>query len=180
MIIAKIYDDDGNTAIKEVGCFDSSGDYKSAVDGNLETFKYNILKSLVSTLSVSAIRISNLNVYYSPTDIIVTFEILDVAPVVGDVKNVVKETPLDVAANTLQTKVKSSQFAIALDKKVFPNIPAMVPIKNSFTETTYINNNGQTAASQTGYSPGAMAAVGITLPVVGGALGGVFAYFFFK
>lgn len=60
-IIAKIYDD-GNTAIKEVGCFDSSGDYKSAVDGNLETFKYNILKSLVSTLSVSAIRISNLNV----------------------------------------------------------------------------------------------------------------------
>lgn len=33
-------------------------------------------------------------------------------------------------------------------------IPAMVPIKNSFTETTYINNNGQTAASQTGYSPG--------------------------
>ncbi|XP_065930578.1 uncharacterized protein [Magallana gigas] len=157
-----------------------SGDYKSAVDGNLETFKYNILKSLVSTLSVSAIRISNLNVYYSPTDIIVTFEILDVAPVVGDVKNVVKETPLDVAANTLQTKVKSSQFAIALDKKVFPNIPAMVPIKNSFTETTYINNNGQTAASQTGYSPGAMAAVGITLPVVGGALGGVFAYFFFK
>lgn len=33
-------------------------------------------------------------------------------------------------------------------------IPAMVPIKNSFTETTYINNNGQTAASKTGYSPG--------------------------
>jgi hypothetical protein len=38
------------------------GDYKAAVDGNLEIFKYNILKSLVSTLSVSALRIANLNV----------------------------------------------------------------------------------------------------------------------
>nr|XP_022308560.1 uncharacterized protein LOC111114516 [Crassostrea virginica] len=157
-----------------------SGDYKSAVDGNLETFKYNIMKSLVSTLSVSAIRISNLNVYYSPTDIIVSFEILDVAPIVGDVLNRAQETPLDVAATTLKTKVQNSQFAIALDSKVFPNIPAMVPIKQSFTETTYISNQGQTAASQTGYAPGAMAAVGITLPLVGGALGGVFAYFFFK
>ncbi|XP_061170485.1 uncharacterized protein LOC133179822 [Saccostrea echinata] len=157
-----------------------SGDYKSAVDGNLETFKYNILKSLVSTLSVSAIRIANLNVYYSPTDIIVSFEILDVAPVVGDVQSIVKETPLSVAANTLQTKVQNAQFAIALDKTAFPNIPAMVPIKQSFTETTYLNNKGQTAAAKTGYSPGAMAAVGITLPIVGGALGGVFAYFFFK
>lgn len=69
--------------------------------------------------------------YYSPTDIIVTFEILDVAPVVGDVKNVVKETPLDVAANTLQTKVKSSQFAIALDKKVFPNVSILFSPSNS-------------------------------------------------
>ncbi|XP_048750693.1 uncharacterized protein LOC125662497 [Ostrea edulis] len=156
------------------------GDYKSAVDGNLEIFKYNILKSLVSTLSVSVLRIANLNVYYTPKDIIVTFEILDVAPVVGDVNSIVKETPLYVAANMLQTKVQNSQFAIALDRKAFPNIPAMVPLKQSFTETTYLNNKNQTAASQTGYGPGAMAAVGVTLPLVGGALGGVFAYFFFK
>ncbi|XP_062580008.1 uncharacterized protein LOC134242018 [Saccostrea cucullata] len=122
----------------------------------------------------------NRQVYYSPTDIIVSFEILDVAPVVGDVQSVIKETPLSVAANTLQTKVQNSQFAIALDKTAFPNIPAMVPIKESFTETTYLNNKGQKATAKTGYSPGAMAAVGVTLPIVGRALGGVFAYFFFK
>lgn len=61
MMMAKICDG-GKTAIKEVGCFHSSGDYKSAVDSNLETFKYNILKSLVSTLRVSALRIMKLNV----------------------------------------------------------------------------------------------------------------------
>ena len=61
-------------------------------------------------------------VYYSPTDIIVSFEILDVAPIVGDVLNRAQETPLDVAANTLKTKVQNSQFAIALDSKVFPNV----------------------------------------------------------
>lgn len=59
--MAKIYDG-GKTAIKEVGCFHSSGDYKSAVDSNLETFKYNIHKSLVFTLRVSALRIMKLNV----------------------------------------------------------------------------------------------------------------------
>jgi hypothetical protein len=61
-------------------------------------------------------------VYYTPKAIIVSFEILDVAPVVGDVQNVVKETPLSVAATTLQNKVQNSQFAIALDKKAFPNV----------------------------------------------------------
>jgi hypothetical protein len=32
-------------------------------------------------------------------DVIVTFEILDVAPLTGDVNNIVKETPLATAAN---------------------------------------------------------------------------------
>lgn len=61
MIIVKIYDD-GNIVIKEKGCFDFLGDYKFVVDGNLEMFKYNILKSLVFIFSVFVIRIFNLNV----------------------------------------------------------------------------------------------------------------------
>lgn len=59
--LIKIYDG-GKIVIKEVGCFNFLGDYKFVVDGNLEMFKYNILKSLVFIFSVFVIRILNLNV----------------------------------------------------------------------------------------------------------------------
>lgn len=65
-------------------------------------------------------------------DIIVIFEILDVVLVVGDVKNVVKEILLDVVVNILQIKVKSFQFVIVFDKKVFLNVSILFFFLNFF------------------------------------------------
>ncbi|XP_056002711.1 uncharacterized protein LOC130049325 isoform X2 [Ostrea edulis] len=122
------------------------GDFKSAVYGNLHVFKSSILRRLRYTLGVSALRIANLNIDYTPKNIKVTFEVLDVAPVVGDVKDIVKETPLDVAANRLHSMVQNSLFVITLDRKAFPNIPPMYPILQSFKETIHLSNRNQTTA----------------------------------
>lgn len=65
-------------------------------------------------------------------DIIVIFEILDVVLVVGDVKNIVKEILLDVVVNILQIKVKSFQFVIVFDKKVFLNVSILFFFLNFF------------------------------------------------
>ena len=55
-------------------------------------------------------------------DIIITFEILDVAPLTGDVNNIVKETPLTTAANTLTSLVKKNRFFISLQDPAFKQV----------------------------------------------------------
>jgi hypothetical protein len=55
-------------------------------------------------------------------DIIVTFEILDVAPLTGDVNNIVKETPLATAANKLVSLVKRNRFFISLQDPAFKQV----------------------------------------------------------
>ncbi|KAK3094452.1 hypothetical protein FSP39_001885 [Pinctada imbricata] len=131
-----------------------SGDFKSAVYGNLEMFRYFIVKSLTQYLKISALRISNLHVYYSMNDVIVVFTLLDVAPLYGNIQNPIAETPLATAAASLTNLVNSSSLAISLDATYFPNVPAMVANPQNFVETTYLHYNNNQPPAKTGYSPG--------------------------
>ena len=48
-------------------------------------------------------------------DVHIRFQLLDVAPMVGDVKQVSKETPLALAADILVDLVNGNKFVIMLD-----------------------------------------------------------------
>ncbi|XP_071140391.1 uncharacterized protein [Mytilus edulis] len=154
------------------------GSYAGAVTQNMKLFKYYILISLTQQLQISSLRVANLKVFIDQ-DILVVFEILDVAPIKGDVTNIVQETPLLTAANKLVKMVNNDQFFVLLQDPAFKNLVGMVPKKTGFVEITYLLQN-TTSSSDTGNGPGTMAAVGVVMPIVGGVLGGLFSYFFFK
>ncbi|XP_033725895.1 uncharacterized protein LOC117315692 [Pecten maximus] len=158
------------------------GQYTGVVDSNLDQFKYFILQALTQTMAVSAIRVSNIQVFFDK-DIVVSFEVLDVAPIQGDVTKYKTETPLATAANSLMNKINSGQFFIAMHFDNNQAFTGMIPKTNSLIETTYLWNSqtGQAIPQSTsGYGAGVMAAVGVVVPVVSAALGGVLAFFFFK
>lgn len=158
------------------------GQYTSVVDSNLDQFKYFVLMGLTQTMSISSLRVSNIQVFFDK-DIVVTFEVLDVAPIKGDVTKYKPETPLATAANTLINKINSQQFFIAMHFANNNDFTGMIPMPKSLIETTYLWNSqtGQAIPqASTGYGAGVMAAVGVVVPVVSAALGGVLAFFFFK
>lgn len=51
-----------------------------------------------------------------------TFELLDVAPIVGNVVNIAKETPLGTAANQLLKMIKTGHFFVSLQDPAFQNV----------------------------------------------------------
>jgi len=56
------------------------------------------------------------------SDIVVTFELLDVAPLLGDTSNHPAETDLATAANTLVSLMKNNQFFVAMDDDTFSDV----------------------------------------------------------
>ncbi|XP_052785713.1 uncharacterized protein LOC128221230 [Mya arenaria] len=158
-----------------------TSDVKSLISSNMGTFKYYVLQSVVSATGVSPVRVANLQAFIVDV-IIVTFELLDVSPITGDVKKSTSytEVTLNYAANTVAQMIQNGQFVVSLGGDVFMN-KALVAIPNSIVEITYLNQTTTVQnQKQTGYGPGPMAAVGITMPLAGAGLGIVFAYFFFK
>ncbi|XP_060074040.1 uncharacterized protein LOC132553781 [Ylistrum balloti] len=158
------------------------GQYTHVVDSNLDQFKYFILVSLTKTMSVSPLRVSNIQVFFDK-DIVVSFEVLDVAPIKGDVTKYKAETPLAQAASALINKINSGQFFIAMHFDNFQSFTGMIPKTQSLIETTYLWNSQTGKAipqSSSGYGAGVMAAVGVVVPIVSAAFGGVLAFFFFK
>lgn len=155
---------------------------KAKISTSMEPFKYYVLQSIISATGLTPIRVANLQVFVAD-NIIVTFEILDVAPSIGDVKkaSTYKEVPLDFAANTIASMIQNGQFVVTLGGAAFTNISPLAAKSDSIIEITYTNVTTTVENQQkTGYGPGPMAGVGIAMPIVGAGMGIVFAYFFFK
>ncbi|XP_053386878.1 uncharacterized protein LOC123542935 [Mercenaria mercenaria] len=155
---------------------------KAKISTSVEPFKYYVLQSVISATGVTPIRVANLQVFIAD-NIVVTFEILDVAPSIGDVKKskTYQEVSLDFAANTLASTIQNNQFIVTLGGAAFTNVKPLIAQSNSIIEITYMNVTTTIQnQKQTGYGPGPMAGVGISMPILGAAMGIVFAYFFFK
>ncbi|KAH3746746.1 hypothetical protein DPMN_181161 [Dreissena polymorpha] len=160
-----------------------TSDAMTAITSNMNAFKYYVLEAITMVTGINPIRVAHLNVYVVDV-IIVTFELLDKSPVVGDVQRAsdYQEVELDFAADTLASTISNGNFVVNLGGDQFSNIGPLVALPNSIVEITYMNQTTTTIQSQmqTGYGPGPMAAVGVTMPLLGAGLGVVFAYFFFK
>ncbi|XP_071098829.1 uncharacterized protein [Haliotis cracherodii] len=150
---------------------------RDLVDRNKELFKYSVLMSLTYYTAVFPLRISNLRVVYDD-HIHIRFEILDVRPVTGDVTVNSTETPLDVAAQHLVSKVNNNEFVIYVMQPgvSLQETPYIVAVPDSITEFTYESE----LAEFKGYSPGALGGLSAAMIVVGGALGAGLSFVFFK
>ncbi|XP_060569694.1 uncharacterized protein LOC132728098 isoform X2 [Ruditapes philippinarum] len=105
---------------------------KAKISTSMEQFKYYILQAIMSATGLTPIRVANLQVFVAG-DIVVTFELLDVAPSIGDVKKATsyKEVPLEFAANTLASTIQSNQFIVTLGGAAFTNVKPLIAKSNS-------------------------------------------------
>ncbi|KAL5019584.1 hypothetical protein ScPMuIL_002476 [Solemya velum] len=152
--------------------FSIAGKYKRTIDADRSRFRTLVQKAIASQSLVNVLRVSNVQLFLQD-DIKITFQMLDVAPVRGDVTGTQAEIPLDQAANRFLDSVNYDLFVIPLDSS-FGSVKSIPAIKNSIVETTV------RSAITTGYGPGAMAALGVTMPIAGVGIGALVAFFFFK
>ncbi|XP_046581755.1 uncharacterized protein LOC124289195 [Haliotis rubra] len=156
--------------------FTVPGSFATRIDDNRELFRYSILLSLMSYLAISPLRIAHLKLVFQD-DVHIRFELLDVAPMIGDVKTNVTETPLKLAGNLLVDAVNSNKFVIPLDYDTLADVSSVVAMPNSIREYTY---EDELAPPVQGYTPGAMGGLAVGMIIIGGGGGAGLSYFFFK
>ncbi|XP_041346933.1 uncharacterized protein LOC121366626 [Gigantopelta aegis] len=155
--------------------FTIPGQYKDLVDRNNKLFKYSALRSLVGFCAVSPLRISRLKIVYGK-DVHIRFELLDRAPISGDVYTNTSETKLDLAAAFFIQTVNLHKFAIMIDYDKYSTTQYILATPNSIREFQYESELEQS----TGYSPGALGGLTTGMAVAGGGIGAVMAFLFFK
>ncbi|XP_046378218.2 uncharacterized protein LOC124150289 [Haliotis rufescens] len=156
--------------------FTVPGTYANHIDDNRELFRYSILLSLMSYLAVSPLRIAHLRLVFQ-TDVHIRFELLDIAPMIGNVKTNVTETPLKLAASLLVDAINTNKFVIPLDYDKLSDVSSVVATPNSIREYTY---EDELAPPVEEYTPGAMGGLAIGMIILGGGGGAGLSYLFFK
>ncbi|CAF3881029.1 unnamed protein product, partial [Rotaria sordida] len=91
--------------------FKIGNDKQYPVFQNLNYLRLHIFETLMFTLFVRPIRISNLVVDKDDNDILVTFTLLDVPPRTGPVENPLKEASLDKLIERLDAVINSNGLA---------------------------------------------------------------------
>ncbi|XP_074648744.1 uncharacterized protein LOC141904127 isoform X2 [Tubulanus polymorphus] len=151
------------------------GDFNNVVSVNKLLFRYSVLASLTGTMAVTPVRISNLQVDFDESNILVTFTLLDTAPIKGDTQMEVKETPLDLAAQLLNQTINQREFKVIMivDTTDDPVVLTAKPysVKEVIREVVPV-------VMETGYTAGSMAGLAIAMTLVG-LLGGILAAWFY-
>ncbi|XP_013419344.1 uncharacterized protein LOC106180028 [Lingula anatina] len=115
------------------------GSYYDLVQkSNLANFQYAVMVSLIGTATVSPLRIDNLQVDFDGENIMVTFRMLDKAPIKGDVVMKVQEVDLDVAVSLLTTAISKGTFTVLIDTDTLGNSRLIAPIISSL-KVSWVN-----------------------------------------
>ncbi|XP_045184814.2 uncharacterized protein LOC123542856 [Mercenaria mercenaria] len=170
--------------------FKLPGSYRKLVNGNMELFRYAVLRAIVKAGTINKINLSPLRVYniqidYADNnDIIVQFTLLDKAPQLGDVSNPKPENSLKVVAKSISGAINGGQLIVRLQVPLVP--PAnMVARQYSLSpgkmiKDAYYKQTKQGASTSTGVSGGAMAGMGVALLVVFFVIGVAATYFYYR
>ncbi|XP_064600815.1 uncharacterized protein LOC135466991 [Liolophura sinensis] len=135
-----------------------------------QKFEYALYQAIRIQAVISPVRVTDLQVDYNEQGIEVTFTLLDVAPITGDVQQGSMETPLDVAAENLFSQIRSGQFVVTVPHK--PNdlkLKAKPDSGKTLKVREWLNNPIPRRAK--GYRPGDMAAVALVMLIVGAVIG---------
>ncbi|XP_025082525.1 uncharacterized protein LOC112557101 isoform X2 [Pomacea canaliculata] len=92
------------------------GSFYSVVGTSLKTFKSYVRQSLQRVMGVSPLRISRLDVQEAGLNVLITFDLLDKAPLAGDVANPPVEKDVTTAYNVLMNALNTSTMVITWDQ----------------------------------------------------------------
>jgi len=144
------------------------GEFKDIVAVNMKEFKYSVLVSILGYTVISPLRVANLNLDFDDKNIIVSFSMLDVAPIKGDINATIKtETPLAFASTLLEKTINAGNFQVLMSVDTF-NDPIILTAK-PYSLQQIVHE----AVTQEGYSSGIMAAVGIGTLIGGFLIGAI-------
>ncbi|XP_046581733.1 uncharacterized protein LOC124289166 [Haliotis rubra] len=94
------------------------GSFREVVKVDEDLFKYYLLMQAQAVTNVTPLRINNIKIDYTQADLIVSFTLLDVPPVSGDVTSHVMEVPLATAVSKLTTAINQGKFTIRITLQV--------------------------------------------------------------
>ncbi|XP_050396836.1 uncharacterized protein LOC126815310 [Patella vulgata] len=161
--------------------FALNGQFRQIVEPNELLFKDFVVVSIAGFSSVSPLRVANLQFSYINDDIIVSFSLLDVAPITGDVQHI-KELTLEEADALFEKTVNSGDFIVKMDVDTFNDLATLRATPYTYKSTdVYLNadKNVYITASD-GYSSGSMAGLGIAMIIISFGIGFGILFFVFK
>ncbi|KAK7096164.1 hypothetical protein V1264_005495 [Littorina saxatilis] len=153
------------------------GRFRDVVAGDVKVFKYFVLLSLEAALSVSPLRISKLDAQEAGENVLVTFDLLDKAPLPGDVANAPDEPTLAEAYQVLSDSVSKGELSILVSSPGFTNLNKLT-VKPAGPEYSIQSSSRQRRSaapnpdsSSSGYTGGAMGGMAVGMLIMGALVG---------
>ncbi|GAB1601191.1 uncharacterized protein LOC115216761 [Argonauta hians] len=128
---------------------------------NTALFKFYVISSVSGALQIRPVRVQKIQIKYGEEELYLTFEIVGIAPILGDIKDRAKEKPLTQAVNELKNLLKNKKFVIQVYTLPTNGKFDIVPTEMTLDEVEY------KIAKKTTYSKGAMAGLGFGMTILG-------------
>ncbi|XP_046549636.1 uncharacterized protein LOC124259539 [Haliotis rubra] len=120
-----------NSTEKQFQQFLLQGNFTKDVLSDEMGFKTWVIQALVAYLSVSPLRISNIDVDHSDKYIKVAFYLLGPTPFQGDIPNFPNQIPLATAVQSLTNGIKQSQLTVTIEMGANMNVIRLTAIPYS-------------------------------------------------
>ncbi|XP_066961277.1 uncharacterized protein [Macrobrachium rosenbergii] len=140
----------------------------------LENLKYGLVVALSKVGVVSPLRINRLEVGEGPGAVQVNFTLLEKPDLIGDVESAGMENTLDQAYDAIKSTLDESQLIVEVNIGKLtgkPDIVKLVAMPNTMKNIQRDDDIVSSTDVYVGYSPGDMAALGISMAVIGAFLG---------
>ncbi|XP_076461758.1 uncharacterized protein LOC143294212 [Babylonia areolata] len=134
--------------------FAIDGKFQSAISSNIEMFKYALTSAVATQSGISHLRVTDIEVYYDVSAVLVSFDLLGKPTIKGDVSHVTPENDLTTAARLVNSSIASGSLQMSVGQGA--SVQTIVPMHT---------------AADTGYAAGALAGLGVAMLVVGSAGG---------
>ncbi|XP_068239649.1 uncharacterized protein [Palaemon carinicauda] len=144
------------------------------IENKLENLKYGLVLSLSKYGVVSPLRINQLEVKAIPGAVQVNFTLLEKPDLIGDVESAGNENTLDQAYDAIKSTLDSSQLIVEINIGKLtgkPHILNIVATPNTLTDIQRDDDIISSTDIYFGYSPGDMAALGISMTIIGAVIG---------
>ncbi|XP_071098409.1 uncharacterized protein [Haliotis cracherodii] len=155
------------------------GSFRQVVKVDEDLFKYYLIMEVQAVTDVTPLRINNIRVDYDQTDLIVSFTLLDVPPLSGDVTSHVIEVTLTAAVTKLTTAINQGKFKLRI---VSPSLngPVQMTAKAYSSSSWDMTVNEDTATPGVGYSAGIMGGTAVGLILVSFIIGFIVLYVVYR
>ncbi|ESO87902.1 hypothetical protein LOTGIDRAFT_166205 [Lottia gigantea] len=162
--------------------FQIPGKYQKNAEDNRILFLYSTLVSLAGYMDVSPLRISHIQLVNGDDNLHVQFDLLDAAPLIGDIQILKRETPLQDAVLILKKAIDSNDLVILLVSEteqqiILRGLPLLqvIPItvvQGSMVSYTYGSTlDAINSKKSSDYGPGSMAGLAVGMIACGGLMG---------